>query len=36
MYIEFAPSMTGLVNDGSIDVPYNGPSPAVTLAGNGT
>jgi uncharacterized repeat protein (TIGR03803 family) len=36
MYIEFAPSMAGLVNDGSIDVPYNGPSPAVTLAGNGT
>ena len=34
--VEFAPTSVGDVTDGSIDVTYNGASPAVALAGNGT
>ncbi len=33
--VEFSPTAVGKVTDGSIDVTYNGTSPAVTLEGNG-
>jgi hypothetical protein len=34
--VEFAPTTAGSVSDGSIYVPYNGPSPSLILSGNGT
>jgi hypothetical protein len=34
-YIEFAPTTVGEVSGGSIEVTYNGMSPAVALKGNG-
>jgi len=33
--VEFAPTTVGKVTDGSIDVTYDGTSPAVVLQGNG-
>jgi hypothetical protein len=33
--VEFAPTTVGNVTSGSIDVTYNGTSPAVSLSGNG-
>jgi uncharacterized repeat protein (TIGR03803 family) len=34
--VEFAPITPGPVNDGSLNVTYNGTSPAIALKGNGT